>query len=206
MPNRSGVLCKAISTENHDGQSGVDGRASDSSAAHWYFIQARVGYESSVVKALQRHLESNHLSHLVERFVVPEEERVDIRGGKKRKIKHKFLPGYILVKTQMNDQLWHLVRALPKAVGFLGKAEHPVIISDQEVDRILHRMEQGETKLMPKMLFEPGEVVRVIEGPFADFNGVVEDVNYDKNRLRVSVLIFGRSTPVELEFGQVEKS
>ena len=139
--------------------------------------------------------------------IVPTEEVVEMRAGQKRKSERKFFPGYVLVQMEMNNETWHLVRSIPRVLGFIGgTAEKPAPITDKEAASILQRVEEGETKPRPKVLFEPGEVVRVTEGPFADFNGVVEDVNYEKNRLRVSVLIFGRSTPVELEFGQVEKS
>ena len=173
----------------------------------WYVIHAYSGYENYVVKVLRERI---HLRGLDDRFgeiIVPTEEVVEMRAGQKRKSERKFLPGYVLVQMEMDDQTWHLVREIPRVLGFIGgTAEKPAPITDKEATSILRRVEEGESKPKPKVLFEPGEVVRVTEGPFADFNGVVEDVNYEKNRLRVSVLIFGRSTPVELEFGQVEKS
>ncbi len=138
-------------------------------------------------------------------IIVPTEEVVEMRAGRKRKSQRKFFPGYVLIHMVMNDQTLLLVRNVPKILRFIG-TERPAPISDEEAAKILQRVEEGENKPKPKVLFEPGEVVRVIEGPFADFNGVVEDVSYEKSRLRVSVSIFGRSTPVELEFGQVEKS
>ena len=131
---------------------------------------------------------------------------VEMRGGQKRKSERKFFPGYVLVQMEMNDATWHLVKDCPKVMGFIGgTADKPAPISDREAEAILQRVEDGVEKPKPKTLFEPGEVVRVVDGPFADFNGVVEEVNYEKSRLHVAVLIFGRSTPVELEFGQVEK-
>ena len=173
----------------------------------WYVIHAYSGYENYVVKVLRERI---HLRGLDDRFgeiIVPTEEVVEMRAGQKRKSERKFFPGYVLVQMEMDDQTWHLVREIPRVLGFIGgTAEKPAPITDKEATSILRRVEEGESKPKPKVLFEPGEVVRVTEGPFADFNGVVEDVNYEKNRLRVSVLIFGRSTPVELEFGQVEKS
>ena len=173
----------------------------------WYVIHAYSGYENYVVKVLRERI---HLRGLDDRFgeiIVSTEEVVEMRAGQKRKSERKFFPGYVLVQMEMDDQTWHLVREIPRVLGFIGgTAEKPAPITDKEATSILRRVEEGESKPKPKVLFEPGEVVRVTEGPFADFNGVVEDVNYEKNRLRVSVLIFGRSTPVELEFGQVEKS
>ena len=130
-----------------------------------------------------------------------------MRAGQKRKSDRKFFPGYVLVQMEMDDQTWHLVKEVPKVMGFIGgTSDRPAPISDKEAENIMERIKEGVEKPRPKVLFEPGEVVRVNEGPFADFNGVVEEVNYEKSRVRVSVLIFGRSTPVELEFGQVEKS
>jgi len=140
-------------------------------------------------------------------IIVPTEEVVEMKAGQKKKSERKFFPGYVLVQMEMDEETWHLVRAIPRVLGFIGgTAERPAPISDKEASAILRRVQEGENKPKPKILFEPGEVIRVTDGPFADFNGVVEDVNYEKSRLRVSVSIFGRSTPVELEFGQVEKS
>jgi transcriptional antiterminator NusG len=140
-------------------------------------------------------------------ILVPTEEVVEMRGGQQRKSERKFFPGYVLVQMEMSDETWHLVKEVPRVMGFIGgKADRPAPISDKEADAILRRVQEGIEKPRPKVLFEPGEVVRVVDGPFHDFNGVVEDVDYDKNRLKVSVLIFGRSTPVDLEFSQVEKA
>jgi len=139
--------------------------------------------------------------------LVPTEEVVEIRDGKKRKSERKFYPGYVLVNMVMNDQTWHLVKSTPRVLGFIGgTADKPAPITEREAQEILQRVESGVDKPRPKTVFEPGEMVRVTDGPFADFNGVVEEVNYEKSRLQVAVLIFGRSTPVELEFGQVEKA
>jgi transcriptional antiterminator NusG len=130
-----------------------------------------------------------------------------MRGGQQRKSERKFFPGYVLVQMEMSDETWHLVKEVPRVMGFIGgKADRPAPISDKEAEAILRRVQEGIEKPRPKVLFEPGEVVRVVDGPFNDFNGVVEDVDYDKSRLKVSVLIFGRSTPVDLEFSQVEKA
>jgi len=139
--------------------------------------------------------------------LVPTEEVVEMKGGQKRRSDRKFFPGYVLVEMEMTDETWHLVKDVPKVMGFIGgTAERPAAISQKEADAILNRVQEGVDKPSPKVLFEPGEMVRVVDGPFNDFNGVVEDVDYDKSRLKVAVLIFGRSTPVELEFHQVEKS
>jgi transcriptional antiterminator NusG len=139
--------------------------------------------------------------------LVPTEEVVEMKGGQKRRSDRKFFPGYVLVEMEMTDESWHLVKDVPKVLGFIGgTADRPAPITQREADAILDRVQEGVDKPRPKVLFEPGEMVRVIDGPFNDFNGVVEEVNYDKSRLRVAVLIFGRSTPVELEFQQVEKA
>ncbi|OGT41885.1 MAG: transcription termination/antitermination protein NusG [Gammaproteobacteria bacterium RIFCSPHIGHO2_12_FULL_40_19] len=173
----------------------------------WYVIHAYSGFENYVVKALGERIRLKSLEHRFGEIIVPTEEVVEMRAGQKRKSERKFFPGYVLVEMEMDNDTWHLVKSVPRVLGFIGgTAEKPAPISDKEAAAILRRVIEGESKPKPKVLFEPGEVVRVIDGPFADFNGVVEDVNYEKNRLRVSVSIFGRSTPVELEFGQVEKS
>lgn len=173
----------------------------------WYVVHAYSGYESYVVRLLNERIEINGLADHFDEIIVPTEEVVEMRGGQKRKSNRKFFPGYVLVKMHMNEQTWHLISGIPRVIGFIGgTAERPAPISDQEVDKILQRLEEGETNPRPKVLFEPGEIVRVTEGPFADFNAVVEEVNYEKSRLKVAVSIFGRSTPVELEFGQVDKT
>ncbi|OGO92398.1 MAG: transcription termination/antitermination protein NusG [Coxiella sp. RIFCSPHIGHO2_12_FULL_44_14] len=172
----------------------------------WYVIHVYSGYENYVIQALQKRIRLKNLEHKFGEIIVPTEEVVEMRAGQKRKSERKFFPGYVLVQMEMDDETWHLVKSVRRVWGFIGgTAEKPAPISDKEAAAILQRVEEGESRPKPKVLFEPGEVVRVTDGPFADFNGVVEDVNYEKNRLRVSVLIFGRSTPVELEFGQVEK-
>lgn len=175
----------------------------------WYIIQVRSGFENRVVNLLRERMRVEKMEEHFEEIVVPTEEVVEMKAGQKRTSERKFFPGYVLVKMLMNDQTWHLVKGINIAnryvLGFVG-GDKPTPITNDEADRILLRVKEGVAKPKPKTLFEPGEVVRVTDGPFADFNGVVEDVNYEKNRLRVSVLIFGRSTPVELEFSQVEKS
>ncbi|MBR9856985.1 MAG: transcription termination/antitermination protein NusG [Gammaproteobacteria bacterium] len=173
----------------------------------WYVVQAFSGYEGRVSKSLREHIKMQGMEEQFGEVLVPTEEVVEMRAGQKRKSERKFFPGYVLVQMQMNDATWHLVRSIPRVMGFIGGTpERPAPISDKEADAILNRLQDAIDKPKPKTLFEPGEVVRVSDGPFADFNGVVESVDYEKSRVKVSVLIFGRSTPVELEFGQVEKS
>lgn len=175
-------------------------------AQRWYVVQAFSGFENQVRLVLKERIARSDLGEMFGDVLVPTEEVVEMRSGKKRKSERKFFPGYVLVKMEMNDSTWHLVKESPKVLGFVGGAsDRPAPISDQEAELILQRIEEGVDSPRPKVLFEPGEVVRVKDGPFTDFNGVVEEVNVAKNRLQVSVLIFGRSTPVELEFGQVEK-
>lgn len=172
----------------------------------WYVVHAYSGFEDQVRRSLKERIERSGMQDKFGEILVPTEEVVEMRDGKKRKSDRKFFPGYVLVQMEMDDDSWHLVKDAPKVLGFIGgTSDRPAPISDKEADTILQRVEDGADRPKPKVLFEPGEVVRVIDGPFTDFNGVVEEVNFEKSRLRVSVLIFGRSTPVELEFGQVEK-
>lgn len=173
----------------------------------WYVVHAYSGYEKKVAGALQERIDLSGLNDRFGEVLVPTEEVVEMRGGQKRRSERKFFPGYVLVQMELDDETWHLVKETPRVMGFIGgKAEHPAPITDAEAAAILQRVEDGVEKPRPKTLFEPGEMVRVTDGPFNDFNGVVEEVNYEKSRLQVAVLIFGRSTPVELEFGQVEKA
>ncbi|MCP3680426.1 MAG: transcription termination/antitermination protein NusG [Gammaproteobacteria bacterium] len=173
----------------------------------WYVIHAYSGFEQFVKRAIIERVKLKKAEELFGEIVIPTEEVVEMRAGQKRRSERKFFPGYVLVQMVMNDDTWHLVRSVPRVLGFIGGSSgHPTPIADKEVDVILNRIEEGTDRPKPKVLFEVGEVVRVIDGPFADFDGMVEEVNYDKNRLRVAVLIFGRSTPVELEFSQVEKT
>ncbi len=175
-------------------------------ALRWYVVHAYSGFEDHVKRSLQERIERSGLHDKFGKILVPTEEVVEMRDGKKRKSDRKFFPGYVLVQMEMDDDSWHLVKDAPKVLGFIGgTSDRPAPITDKEADAILQRVEDGVDRPKPKVLFEPGEVVRVTDGPFTDFNGVVEEVNFEKSRLRVSVLIFGRSTPVELEFGQVEK-
>ncbi len=173
----------------------------------WYVVQAFSGYEARVQKTLLEHIQVHGLEDKFGQVLVPTEEVIEMRAGQKRKSARKFFPGYVLVEMAMDEQAWHLVKSVPRVLGFIGgTTERPAPITQKEADRILQRLEDSTDKPKPKTLFEPGEVVRVIDGPFADFNGVVEELDYEKNRIKVSVLIFGRSTPVDLEFGQVEKT
>ena len=158
------------------------------------------------MRALHERIDLAGLQDKFGEILVPAEEVVEMRAGKKRRSERKFFPGYVLVEMDLDDVSWHLVKETPKVLGFIGgKADQPAPITDAEAATILQRVQAGSEQATPKTVFEPGELVRVIDGPFNDFNGVVEEVNYEKNRLHVAVTIFGRSTPVELDFGQVEK-
>ena len=173
----------------------------------WYVVQAYSQYENSVMKALRERIGRAGLEAHFGDILVPTEEVMEIKDGVKRMTERKFFPGYVLVQMELGDDTWHLVKETPRVMGFIGgKADKPAPITDKEAEMILQRVQDSEDKPRPKTVFEAGEVVRVTDGPFNDFNGVVEEVNYDKSRLRVSVSIFGRSTPVELEFTQVEKA
>ena len=175
-------------------------------ALRWYVVHAYSGFENQVKKSLTERIERYAMQNKFGEILVPMEEVVEMREGQKKRSERKFFPGYVLVQMAMDDESWHLVKDVPKVLGFIGgTTDKPAPISDREADSILQRIQEGVDKPRPKVLFEPGEVVRVIDGPFNDFNGVVEEVNYEKNRMLVAVQIFGRSTPVELEFGQVEK-
>ena len=172
----------------------------------WYVVQAFSNYEKRVQLALQERIDRLGLQEFFGQILVPTEEVVEMRAGQKRTSERKFYPGYVLVQMKMNDESWHLVKSTPRVSGFIGgKASDPTPLTDAEALAILRQVEDGADSPKHKFSFEPGELVRVTEGPFADFNGTVEDVNYEKSKLRVAVSIFGRSTPVELDFGQVEK-
>ena len=175
-------------------------------AKRWYVVHAYSGFEQQVKRSLIERVQRKGMQDMFGEILVPTEEVVEMREGQKRKSERKFFPGYVLVQMEMNDDTWHLVHDVPKVLGFIGgTGDRPSPISDKEANAILQRVQEGVEKPRPKVLFEPGEMVRITEGPFNDFNGVVEEVDYEKSKIRVSVLIFGRSTPVELEFGQVEK-
>lgn len=176
-------------------------------ALKWYVVHAYSNFENKVKASLEERIKLRGLQHKFGKIMVPTEEVVEMREGRKRRSDRKFFPGYVLVQMELDDETWHLVKEVPKVLGFIGgSSEKPNPISDEEAQFILHRVEEGVDKPRPKVLFEPGEVVRVTDGPFNDFSGVVENVNYEKNKLRVAVQILGRATPVELDFSQVEKS
>ena len=173
----------------------------------WYVVHAYSGFEKSVQRALLERITRAGMEDKFGRILVPVEEVVEMKGGQKSISERKFFPGYVLVEMDMDDDSWHLVKSTSKVTGFVGgSANKPTPISEKEVEKIMQQMQEGVEKPRPKVLFEMGEMVRVKEGPFTDFNGNVEEVNYEKSRLRVAVMIFGRSTPVELEFSQVEKA
>lgn len=185
-------------------------------AKRWYVVHAYSGFEHQVARSLKERIERFGMQDRFGRVLVPTEEVIEMRAGQKRKTERKFYPGYVLVEIEthqegralrIDDECWHLVRETPRVMGFIGgTADRPLPISEREAQTILRKVQEGAEKPKPKVLFEPGELVRVTEGPFNDFHGTVEEVNYEKNRLRVAVSIFGRSTPVELEFSQVEKA
>lgn len=173
----------------------------------WYVVHTYSQFEKYVQRALPERIQRAGLEEQFGQILVPVEEVVELKLGQKSISERKFFPGYVLVEMEMTDESWHLVKSTPKVTGFLGgSAMKPTPISEREVQNIMHQMQTGVEKPRPKVLFEVGEAVRVKDGPFTDFHGVVENVNYDKNKLRVAVTIFGRSTPVELDFGQVEKA
>jgi transcriptional antiterminator NusG len=177
------------------------------SGKRWYVVHAYSGFEKSVQRTLLDRIQRTGMQDKFGQVLVPVEEVVEMKSGQKAISERKFFPGYVLVEMEMTDDTWHLIKSTPKVTGFIGgTATKPTPISQREVDNILHQIQEGVEKPKPKVLFESGEMVRVKEGPFTDFNGTVEAVNYEKNKLRVAVSIFGRSTPVELDFSQVEKA
>jgi transcriptional antiterminator NusG len=173
----------------------------------WYVVHTYSGFEKSVVRSLKEHIKNAHMEEKFGDILVPMEEVVEMKSGQKRTSERKFFPGYVLVKMEMDEETWHLVKNVPKVSGFVGgSGSKPAPITDKEAQAILQQVQEGVEKPKPKFSFTTGEQVRVVDGPFADFNGTVEDVNYEKNKLKVSVSIFGRMTPVELDFSQVEKA
>ena len=172
----------------------------------WYVVHAYSGFEKSVQRALEDRINRAGMTDKFGKILVPVEEVVEMKGGQKHMSERKFFPGYVLVEMEMNDDTWHLVKNTNKVTGFVGGAKtRPSPISEAEVMKIVSQMQEGVEKPRPKVQWEVGETVRIKEGPFTDFNGSVEDVNYDKSKVRVAVTIFGRATPVELDFAQVEK-
>lgn len=175
-------------------------------ALRWYVVHAYSNFENKVKQALEERIKRDGMESYFGKILVPTEEVVEMRMGQQRKSERKFYPGYVLVQMELTDETWHLVKEVPRVLGFIGGvSDRPAPISEKEAQAILNRVEDGVNKPRPKVLFEVGEVLRVVDGPFKDFNGVVEEVNYEKSKLKISVLIFGRSTPVELLFSQVEK-
>lgn len=173
----------------------------------WFVVQAYSGFEKQVARSLAEHIKNAGMDEKFGEILVPTEEVVEMRGGQKRTTQRKFFPGYVLVKMFMDEESWHLVKDIPKVSGFIGgTGTKPIPITEKEAQAILQQVQEGAEKPKPKFTFQAGEEVRVVDGPFADFNGTVEDVNFEKNKLRVSVSIFGRMTPVELDFSQVEKT
>jgi transcriptional antiterminator NusG len=173
----------------------------------WYVVHAYSGFEKSVQRALVERIARAGKQEFFGQILVPVEEVVEMKSGQKSISERKFFPGYVLVEMEMNDESWHLVKSTPKVTGFIGgTATKPTPISEKEVEKIMQQIQEGVEKPRPKVLFETGEMVRIKDGPFSDFNGNVEEVNYEKSRMRVAVTIFGRSTPVELQFDQVEKA
>ncbi|WP_119344120.1 transcription termination/antitermination protein NusG [Facilibium subflavum] len=177
------------------------------SKKRWYVIQAYSGYEKRVKNQLEERIKLEGLEDAFGEILVPTEEVVEMKGGQKRKSERKYFPGYVLIQMEMNEEAWQLVRRIPRVSGFVGgTSERPMPISNKEAERILGTVKGGENASpKPRTTFQVGQIVRVLDGPFADFTGVVEEINYEKSRLHVAVSIFGRSTPVELEFSQVEK-
>jgi transcriptional antiterminator NusG len=196
------VEVAAESDEDEDGTK----KASQNTKQRWYVVHAYSGFEAYVKKVLESRIATSEHKDKFGNIMVPTEEVVEMRDGQRRKSERKFFPGYVLVQMEMDSDTWHMVKQVPKVLGFIGgTSDKPAPITEAEADAILNRVEEGVDRPRPKVLFEVGEVVRVNDGPFNDFNGVVEEVNYEKSKMLVSVQIFGRSTPVELAFGQVEK-
>jgi len=174
-------------------------------AKHWYVVHTYSGYEQKARKALEERVRQHSVEHLIEEVLVPQENVVEVKKGVKRTSKRQFFPGYILVRMELNDTTWHIVKGTPKVTGFVGGSLNPPTVPDEEVARITSQIQEGTLKPKPKVEFEKGENVRVVSGPFSTFTGIVNEVNEAKGKLRVLVSIFGRSTPIELDFTQVEK-
>ena len=174
-------------------------------AGRWYVIHVYSGFEKKVAQSIREQAEQKNVAEKFEEVLVPTEEVVEVKRGAKVSSERKFFPGYVLVKMDLTDEVYHLIKNTPKVTGFLGSDKKPMPISDAEADRILHQVQEGIERPKPAVSFEVGEQVRVSDGPFASFNGTVEEVDESRSRVKVAVSIFGRATPVELEFGQVEK-
>lgn len=203
MPRKKKVMPTAINLE-----SGLDQNLKCKTGKHWYVIQVYSGYEKRVKAQIEEQIKAYaHGDELFGEILVPAEEVVEIKGGQKRKSERKFFPGYVLVQMEMSEDAWQLVRRVPRVIGFIGgTSERPMAITKKEAERVLTSLKKVQVDFpRPRTTFLVGQVVRVLEGPFSDFTGVVEEINYEKSRLRVAVSIFSRSTPIELEFCQVEK-
>lgn len=175
-------------------------------ASHWYIVHTYSNFEKKVAEAIQERAESAGLDELFEEILVPTEEIVEVRRGQKINAERKFFPGYVLVKMDLTDQAYHLVKETPKVTGFLGQQNKPAPVSQAEVDQILHQVQEGIERPKSTIMFEIGEQVQVMDGPFQSFSGTVEEVDEERSRLKVEVSIFGRATPVELEYAQVQKT
>lgn len=175
-------------------------------AMHWYVVHTYSGYEQKARKALEERIKQHSVEHLFSDVLVPQESVVEVKKGVKRTSKRQFFPGYILVRMELNEATWHIVKGTPKVTGFVGGSMNPPSVPDEEVARITSRIEEGTMQPTPKVEFEKGENIRVVSGPFATFNGIVDEVYEGKGKLKVLVSIFGRSTPIELDFVQVEKA
>jgi transcriptional antiterminator NusG len=197
-----------IQDDAQDGASAAPSAASTAATSkkRWYVVHAYSGMEKSVMRALTERVIRAGMQDQFGQILVPTEEVIEVKNGQKSVSERRFFPGYVLVEMEMTDETWHLVKNTNKVTGFIGgKSNKPTPIPPHEVDKIMQQMQDGVEKPRPKVLYEVGELVRIKDGPFTDFNGNVEEVNYEKSKVRVSVTIFGRATPVELEFGQVEK-
>ncbi|MCD6229132.1 MAG: transcription termination/antitermination protein NusG [Candidatus Omnitrophota bacterium] len=172
----------------------------------WYIVHTLSGAEEKAKANLEARIKAFNMGELIDRIIIPKEQITEVRLGKRRLLERKFLPGYILIHMEMNEDSWLFVKKTPGIASFIGPSRKPLPIPEEEVDKILKKAEESKSKPAPKVTFEKGETVRVVEGPFVNFTGVVEEVNTEKGKLKVSVSIFGRTTPVELEFWQVEKS
>jgi transcriptional antiterminator NusG len=179
---------------------------SNGQTSRWYIVQTLSGYEQRVEKTIQELIRKDKVHGLIEEAIVPTEKIVEMVKGQKKTTTRKFYPGYVLVKMQLTDESWHLIQSIPRVSGFIGDKEKPIPLSDAEANRLLETIESRKDQARPKFSFYPGDKVQVIDGPFANFDAYVEEVNFDKGKLKVSVSIFGRNTPVELDFVQVTKS